>query len=351
MFEEKTFKNILKNMLDRVPDSIDKREGSIIYDAIAPAAAEITQLYINLELILKETFADTASRNYLIRRAAERGITPYSATNAVGKGVFNMPVPIGARFNLGKLNYRVKELISEKEHSYKMECETEGREVNSETGTLTPIEYITGLETAELTEILIPGEDVEGTEEFRKRYISSFNNIAYGGNREDYIQRVTAIAGVGGVKVYRAWNGGGTVKLVIVDSEFNSPTEELVAEVQRIMDPSPGDGIGVAPIDHVVTVFGAAEQAINIETSITYADGWSFEDAKMYIEEAIDKYISELRGKWQETERIIVRVSQIESRLLEIEGIVDIGETKINGVGGNFTADEASIVKRGSIVG
>ena len=41
MYESQTFDVILKRMLDRVSNSLDKREGSIIYDAAAPAANEI----------------------------------------------------------------------------------------------------------------------------------------------------------------------------------------------------------------------------------------------------------------------------------------------------------------------
>ena len=41
MYEEMTFEAILERMLNRIPDSLDKREGSVIYDAIAPAALEI----------------------------------------------------------------------------------------------------------------------------------------------------------------------------------------------------------------------------------------------------------------------------------------------------------------------
>ena len=41
MYENVTYEDILQRMLDRVPDSMDKREGSIIYDALAPAAVEL----------------------------------------------------------------------------------------------------------------------------------------------------------------------------------------------------------------------------------------------------------------------------------------------------------------------
>ena len=134
MFENMTYENILKNALDKVPSSFDKREGSVIYDALAPAAAEIAQLYIDLDFILKQTFADTADREYLIMRANERGIKPYEASYTVGKGVFNIPVPIGSRFSIDIYNYTVTELISE--NTYKMVCETAGSSPNGYTVSL-----------------------------------------------------------------------------------------------------------------------------------------------------------------------------------------------------------------------
>lgn len=86
MYENITYEDILQRMLDRVPNNMDKREGSIIYDALAPAAIELQLMYIELDVIMNESFADTASREYLIKRASERGITPEPATNAILKG-------------------------------------------------------------------------------------------------------------------------------------------------------------------------------------------------------------------------------------------------------------------------
>ena len=73
-------------------------------------------------------------------------------------------------------------------------------------GQMIPINYIQGLETSELTEILIPGEDEEDTEDLRQRYFDSFNEHAFGGNRADYLARVRGIEGIGDVKVTRVWN-------------------------------------------------------------------------------------------------------------------------------------------------
>ena len=351
MFEEKTFENILKSMLNKVPSSFDKREGSIIYDALAPATAELAQLYIDLDFTLKETFADTSDRKYLIMRAAERGFEPYSATFAIAKGVFNIEVPIGSRFSIDVFNYTVNEVISDEEHSYKLMCETAGSEPNGYTGQLIPVDYIKGLTQAEITEILIPGEDEEETESFRQRYLNSFDSQAFGGNIQDYKEKVNAIQGVGGVKVYPVWNGGGTVKLVIISSQYSVPTGELINTVQTAIDPvqNQGEGLGLAPIGHVVTVEGVTETAVNIETEITYDEGWSWEDIEETANNVIDGYFKELAQSWADNSNIIVRISQIETRLLDIEGVIDIQNTKLNSETKNITLEENSVPKRGTV--
>ena len=50
-------------------------------------------------MIWNATFADTAPRDYLILRAAERGLSPKPATYAVLRADFNQSVPIGTRFS------------------------------------------------------------------------------------------------------------------------------------------------------------------------------------------------------------------------------------------------------------
>lgn len=95
-------------------------------------------------------------------------------------------------------------------------------------------------------------------ERFRRRYFDSLNSQAFGGNIADYREKVNGISGVGGVKVYPAWNGGGTVKLVIIGSDYGVPSDELIRAVKDTIDPEvdAGKGYGLAPIGHVVTVEG-----------------------------------------------------------------------------------------------
>ena len=113
MYENITFESILQRMLDRIPNTFDKREGSVIYDSLASAAIEIQNWYIQLDVVLNEAYADTASRPYLIKRCSERGVPVKSATFAIRQGEFNIDVPIGSRYSLNKLNYTVTEKISD----------------------------------------------------------------------------------------------------------------------------------------------------------------------------------------------------------------------------------------------
>lgn len=350
MFENKTYEALLREKLGRVASSLDKREGSIIFDALAPNSIESAMIYVALDTILNETFADTASREYLIKRCAERGITPLAATAAVGIGEFNTEIPIGTRFSCDRYNWVVTERISAKK--YYLTCETPGADPNAYIGRLVPIEYISGLTDAELVEIVVNGEDEEATETLRLRYLNSFDNQTYGFNRSQYIDVTEALPGVGGCRPYRAWNGPGTVKLVITDSDFQPPSSTLVDAVQTAIDPTQnsGDGIGLAPIDHEVTVVGAYGTVIDISADLTFSPGWDLEACLPGIEETIDNYYKELNATWTSGEDLVVRVSQIGSRLLALNGVVDVdvpGMT-LNGESGNLTLDPDAVAVRGS---
>lgn len=356
LYENETQDKILSRMLARVPDKFDKREGSIIYDSTAPASVEFQNAYISIDAAIDETFADTNSRENLIRRCAERGLKPKLASYAVVTGSFkpiSLEIEIGTRFSHEDFNYTV--LKKTGNGLYTLQCETIGSEPNTVTGQLIPIDYISGLQSAEIIEVSILGEDEEDTEVLRARYFASMQAEAFGGNELDYKNKILSIHGVGGVKLYRGsqWNGGGTVKVVIINSDYGVPTFTLVDQVQSEIDPmsNNGEGVGIAPIGHFVSVVGADNTVINIETELTYQDGYSWSICKSKIETVVDEYFKELNKNWASLHQITVRLSQLESRIITVEGVIDIKETKINGKEENLAVDKDSLVSRGTING
>lgn len=338
MYENQTYEKILERSLARVATDVDKREGSIVMNAIAPVSAEHANIYILLDGIIRDAYADTAIREYLVRRCKERGITPYDATKAVLRGKFNMEIPLESRFNLNELNYKAIAFIESADGSfyYQMECETVGTQGNKYFGALSSIEYLHKDLEGELVELLIPAEDIEDTEALRKRYLNSFNSSAFGGNKQDYKNKTNALDGVGGTIVVPVWNGGGTVKLIIINSDYNVASPTLVETVQEEIDPSPqGTGVGTAPIGHIVTVVSAVEVPINVSCELSFYEGYDWSQIKDSAEQAVEEYLLELRKAW-ENGNLVVRISQIENRLLSLDGVMDIVGTTINGVESNL---------------
>jgi uncharacterized phage protein gp47/JayE len=360
MFEDMTFENLLQDKLDTVNSKYDKREGSIIYDALAPNSAEDAQVYITLEWMFAQQHGETASRENLIKIAYDtRGIKPYDATYAQLKAVFNIPVDIGERFSLDDYNYVVVELLDEETNTYLMQCETIGTAGNKRLGTLIPINYIQGLKSAELTEVVVYAHDEEDTEVFRQRWRDSFNATAFGGNKADYKEKIMAINGVGGVKVERGTNAagekvGGYVRCTVISSNYDVPSEELIDNIQTIIDPevNQGEGDGLAPIGAVATIRGVIGYTVNIDTNITYDTDYTFEDVKLQIGDAVDDYFKELASSWAASKTgLVVRIAMIESAILAIPGIIDVGDTQLNGVDANVILDIYSIPVRGIVNG
>lgn len=355
MFENITYEDILEEMLTKAvelyPD-LDTREGSVLYTALAPAAVEIVNLYIALETVLDMSFPDTATRDFLIRRCAERGITPSEATNAVVTAYClpeDVNIPTGTRFNCDGVIYAVTgEMI---DSCYLMECETSGRVGNKSGGVLIPLEYIEGLTVATIAELVVAGADDEDTESLRARYYDSFDSQSFGGNVKDYKEKVLSISGVGGVKVFPTYAGGGTVKIVIMGSDYSVPSDTLVNSVQTALDPltNSGEGLGLAPIGHSVIVAAVTEKNVSTKIGVIYADGWSWSDLKPYVENMVDSYFTELNAKWADMERIVLRISQLEARLFELEGIEDITYIAFNGDVSNVSLGENEVLTRGSI--
>lgn len=350
MFEHISQEQLLDDALEMVKSNVDKREGSIIWDALSPHTIQLYELYLSMEGMLQEMFGDTASREFLIRLCKDRGISPYSAEKAILKGTFNLDVPIGSRFSLDIHNYAVTEKISF--GVFKLECETPGMIGNNYFGPLIPIEYIDGLTNAELTELLIPGEDEEDTESLRKRYLDSFEALAYGGNRKDYLDKVHELQGIGGVKAYRIREGIYNVKLVVLDATYNVPSSTLLESLQTAIDPvtNQGEGLGIAPIGHTVLVEGVSNTVININfPNITFDEGFEWADVEIDVQQMVDDYLLELKKTWENSSPLVLRIVHLESRMLEINGIIDVQNTTINGTASNFTLDNDSIPKRGEV--
>ncbi|SDR81319.1 Uncharacterized phage protein gp47/JayE [Paenibacillaceae bacterium GAS479] len=346
MYEGQTFDAILARMLDRIPDDMDKRPGSIIYDAMAPAAAEMAQLYVQLDVQADQRFADTATGDYLDRAIAWSGVKRKMATKALVRGRFYaageapLDVPIGNRFALGGINYRAVARLALGD--YRLEAETAGAAANGSFGPLLPIDFVPNLARAELTELLIPGTDRESDTALYERYQQQVTKPVTSGNRYQYEQWAREISGVGRARAFPLWNGTGTVKVALLDESMTAPEPALVTAVQQYIDPTQdGLGEGAAPIGAVVTVVGATEIPINVSVSVTLAAGATISQVREQILTGLKAYLAELA--FTDT---IIRYTRIQAIILGIPPVIDYSNLKVNGQTANIQTalDEVPIV-------
>lgn len=67
---------------------------------------------------------------------------------------------------------------------------------------------------------------------------------------------------------------------------------------------------------------GVKEIPVSVTVTAVYKNGYTFESLKSDMQSAIDGYFTELSGDWSNEDNLVVRKSQIESRLLLIDGIL-----------------------------
>lgn len=337
----------LNLMLDNVPNDIDKREGSIIYDAVAPAAMVSAQQSLSLANIIRETYIKTAQGEFLDYRAVEHGTSRYEATNAEVKAKFNdddgkpVNVEVGDRFaSIAESPIFYTVIKSNGDGTAEMQAEEAGTSANSYLGQILPVTPNDNLAWAEIIEITIPARDEENDEHLRARLLNTNSWVAYGGNVADYLNMTSKINDVGATQVYPTWDGPGTVKLVILNNNLMPASSTLVKKVKEEIDPeeSTTQGYGLAPIDHRVTVVAPETFEVNIAINVTVADSANIDTIKANIKTSLEEFFKSLRRDWNVIDsvtgrgyKLIVYRSKILSRVMTLEGVANATMPQLNG--------------------
>ena len=328
-----TYEELLRAMLDRVPSDVDKREGSVIYDALAPCAYFLAQQDFQLDNFIDLVFPDTALGEYLNRAAEAYNVSRKPATKAVRKMTTSRSVEISTRWGINNLVYIVKEEESETE--YRVECETPGVIGNQYSGAMQPISNIIGI-SAELGDIITPGADEETDEALRERLYTKIRLPATSGNVYHYQQWALEVSGTGAAKVFPLADGPGTVTVLVVDSDkkISSSLPKTVAEYIETM----------RPIGATVTVKSPDSVSINIKASVMRNESKTLDDVKKAYKDAVDTFL-------QETVFTTYRISyaKLGSLLLDIPGVEDFERFLLNGGTGNVMIGETQIPVTGTI--
>lgn len=330
----KTYEEILRDMLDRVSSNVDKREGSIIYDALAPSAYFMAQQNFQLDHFADLVFADTAVGEYLERIAASVGIIRKKATEAIRKMLTSAPVELGTRWAINGLAYVVVSNVGD--NAYEVRCETEGEAGNQYSGAIQPISNVTGI-TAELTDIIIAGVEEEQDDLLRERFYVKTRLPSTSGNKYDYYNWTMECEGTGAAKVFSLADGPGTVKIVIADTDITSATPGLIKSVADYIEER-------RPIGATVTVVSAVEQPVSISAKIRIGNGVRLGTIQSAFQAAAAAYL-----KKNAFTLSYVSLARIGALLLGTAGIEDYAELLLNGTAGQISLSEEEIAVMGKV--
>lgn len=370
-----TYEYILTEALSKVPDNIDKREGSIIRDALSPCCYEAAKHILYLADIIEQTYIETANGLWLDGRVIEGGITRDPATYAKKLGVFKTQLDEPCQISIGQsfstvgdtiLNYTAVQVYTNEDGdvvpgSYVMQCNTVGSVGNSYIGRIVPNDYIEKLASAEITTLLYPGEEEESDDSLRERFLANLMKTAFGGNIAQYRQWAKEIPGIGGVQVYPVWAGGGTVKLSIIDTDYNSCSSEFCQTILEKFDPEnsggeTGLGLGIAPIGHKVTVSTPLPRTINVSGKITLLPGYKLETLMPDIKASLENYLLSLREAWENSDdennySVTVYLGRINFAILNVKGVSSAYELKLNKTDTDIKLTETSSLQEIPVLG
>lgn len=367
--DDNSFEKIMDRCLgNKILENVDKRPGSIIYDALAPICLELAEAYVKMDIMEEQTFLTTATGINLDKRAFDYGLSRTPATNALriaefkkykmdsdgnfvhddkgNKILIDMDITEGARFTLPEDSSITFEYIGKTDGYNILKCEQTGTKGNEHVGTILPLIPIKNLIEAKITSTYKPAEDEETDEELRRRVVDSINYSSFGGNIEDYIEKVNAIDGVGNTKVFPAWQYNGSVLLSIVDPQFNPITDEFARNLKEQIDPDEdtGQGVGIAPIGHYVTITTPVKKYVNVSMSVELMNTVTLETIKEDIERKISEYFETVKKSFGQNVNLTIYRARIIEKVLELKEVLNVKDVALNG---NFT--DATFIDEGLI--
>lgn len=352
-FENRTFANLQSEMLDQYKNDMktDVQEGSLVSVSIAKQAVRLEDAYRNLDYINDNMLPDTMDREHLISWGASLGMPVSEGKYALVKAEFNVEIETGTEYTASEADYSyivVEDLgkASDGSFQYSLESLDPGTAPGSYRGEIEPAEDIPdGFESAKITDLIIAGADAEETEDYRDRLSEAFNTRASSGNMAYYIKECDEFDGIAATKVARRTKSSELINVYVLSDGYAIPSAKILKNLKEYLDPEDqsGFGMGVVPIGHRVKVNSAVPVAISVEVKVEYEPDQNYASMKEAMEDAVRKYLTELRSTWEKSSFLAVRVFGIESAIINVKGIVDAEKCTINDSASNKILGEFEV--------
>ena len=345
--------DILVRMKEDITE-VNTSEGSFVHDSQAPVSVELSNTKLQLNEVLKKVFASSAYENeyseFLERRCADYGVTRKAGGKATGYVTFTgqagASIPSGTivATQTGLRYFTVDSaVIPEGATTVKVQVEAEdiGASYNKIANTITymPIKLI-NITSVTNEEAFENGYDEESDEDLYNRYCIKVQKPATSANENQFLIWALDVTGVGNAKILPLWNGNGTIKVVIINSNKVGADSTLVNAVSAYLEE-------VRPIcSGVITVVSATELPININVNLSIdTNNYTLETVKNSITTNITSYLKDIAF-----EKTYVSYAQIGSLILDTAGVKDYSNLTINNGTANVPILDTQVAVMGSVV-
>lgn len=343
---------IQARMFERVSPDLDIAEGSYMWDAIVPTSFEHALAYIALRYAFLMAFPQYSTAEQLSlhaaahgapRRAAETATGEITVTGSPGTSIpagtlFAVPVAVGSE-DVPKYYATTEDAIIPIESiiNIPIRATVTGTAGNVRAGEITlNIEKLRGIVSLTNNKALENGIDEEPDGILLPRMLDRVKNPPSSGNKSDYRRWALEVPGVGDAVVQALWAGPGTVRVILVGMDGEPVVDDILKAAQEYIDPDKlGEGEGKAPVGAQVTIATVIGLPITVSIpGLVLEAGYTLDEVRPLLEKSVKMYLAGV------SPGAILRLKEIESVLIETEGVADFDTISVNGEQQNIQLGE-----------
>lgn len=343
-----------REMLRRLPDDIDKSEGSFAADFTRPTALRIAKFaeqdILNTIACIFPKFSygqfldwHGETRN-IIRREAHRATGYVQVTAKEGT-----EIPEGTVFSTETaddgthvefVSVEAVTLESEGTVNVQVEAVEAGEKGNVTAHSITLLmSKLNGVMSVDNLEATTGGLEEEDDEELRERIMryDSSRQVSHVGSKSDYERWALEVEGVGAATCIPATDDSGLVTLVIVDHLGDPASEELCEKVYNYIQSPQNESARLTNVNATLSVIPPETINITVEATVTYVYGGTSEVVG-------NKFIQEL-AKYFATCVDEVKYSKVGAILSGIDGVSDYSDLKLDGGTSNIPIEVGQLAR------
>lgn len=358
--EGSTKEEIHERMMEELPEDIDDMPGGFPYDFTMPAAAEKDEI-INYHIVrtLMLMFPQYAWDEWLDLHGQQVNLKRHEPE--FGSGNVLVTGTVGAVIEAGTIF-----CTPATDDSPSIEFATDSEAIIPDSGkvmiSITAVESGTKSNVAANTisimakpdnnvsgvinpEPITGGTEIESDDDFYDRIAAEYeNSMSYLGNDADYIRWAKRV-GAGDCIVDAAWNGPGTVKLVLVDANGQPANDKLIEDVYNyIVSPNDRSARLLPTGTAELTVVAATTVMISFTiTGLQYNDNTDINQIQEDFREAVKKVYSEVKKDG------ILRYNHVRPIISAITGVEDFDTFLMNDNVENISFEKEEYPETGTL--